>query len=266
MPENIFEKIKKINREGYEFWYAREFAKILGYEKFDNFLNVIEKAKVSCKKAGQKIEDHLADVSEMVDIGSNTQRKFPSYKLSRYACYLIAQNGDPRKVEIAKAQTYFAIKTRQKEVEDLLVEDNKRVFLRDEMKEHNKNLASAAKHAGVHNYANFQDFGYMGLYGGMRQKDIKKSKSLGEKEVILDYMNSEELAANLFRATQTEAKLKRENIHGEYNANMTHKEVGEKVRNTIKILGGTMPEQLPIVPHVKESRKRIRVSNKRKLT
>ena len=258
MQENIFEKIKKINTDGYEFWFAREFAKILGYEKFDNFINVIEKARISCETSGQNSQDHLADASEMVDVGSGAQREFPSFKLSRYACYLIAQNGDPRKVAIAKAQTYFAIKTRQKEVDDILVEDHKRVYLRDEMKEHNKSLASTAKSAGVTNYANFQDYGYMGLYGGLRQKDIKSKKGLAEKDSILDHMNSEELAANLFRATQTDAKIKRENITGQYNASVAHREVGEKVRNTIKSLGGTMPENLPVVENIKNSKKRIK--------
>jgi len=262
ISENMFEKIKKINEHGKEFWMAREFARVLGYEKFDNFIKVIEKAKVSCTMAGQNSQEHVADAGESLLTGNGSVREFPSYKLSRYACYLIAQNGDPRKVEIAKAQTYFAIKTRQKEVEDNLIEDSKRVFLRGEMKEHNKNLASAAKDAGVNNYANFQDFGYIGLYGGLRQKDIKTRKKLSSKDSILDHMNSEELAANLFRATQAEAKLKRESIQGQYNANIAHKEVGEKVRNTIKALGGTMPENLPRVEHVKESKKRIRGSSK----
>ncbi len=258
MQENIFETIKKINTDGYEFWFAREFAKVLGYSDFGNFENVIAKAKISCETAGQKSQDHIAEVTEMVDIGSGAQRELSSYKLSRYACYLIAQNGDPRKVEIAKAQTYFAIKTRQKEIEDLLVEDSKRVYLRDEMKEHNKNLASTAKHAGVKNYAQFQDFGYMGLYGGMRQKDIKQKKGLGEKDSILDHMGSEELAANLFRATQTDAKIKRDGITGQQNASNAHKQVGEKVRSTIQSLGGTMPEQLPTSESIQAAKKRIK--------
>lgn len=262
MKENVFEKIKKVSAEGYEFWFAREFAKVLGYEKFDNFVNVIEKAKISCETSGQDSQEHIADAGEMIEIANGGQREFPSYRLSRYACYLIAQNGDPRKVEIAKAQTYFAIKTRQKEMEDLLVEDHKRVYLRDEMKEHNKSLASTAKQAGVTNYANFQDYGYMGLYGGLRQKDIKVKKRLTEKDSILDYMNSEELAANLFRATQADAKIKRENIRGQYDASVAHKQVGEKVRNTIKALGGTMPENLPVVENIKVSKKRIRSTKK----
>ena len=194
----------------------------------------------------------------MVDIGSGSRRMFPSYLLSRYACYLIAQNGDPRKIEIARAQTYFAIQTRRQEATDGLIEDNKRLFLRDEMREHNKHLASAAKEAGVTNYASFQDYGYMGLYGGLRQKDIKAKKRLSTKDGILDFMNSEELAANLFRATQTEAKLKRDRIQGQTRASNTHLEVGAKVRGTIRSLGGTMPEHLPSADHIKEAKKRIK--------
>ncbi len=265
MQENIFEKIKKINNEGYEFWFAREFAKVLGYADFGNFENVIVKAKISCDTSGQNSQEHFGDATEMLEIANGGQREFPSYRLSRYACYLIAQNGDPRKVEIAKAQTYFAIKTRQKEIEDLLIEDNKRVYLRDEMKEHNKSLMSTAKQAGVTNYANFQDFGYMGLYGGKRQREIKEVKGLREKDSILDHMGSEELAANLFRATQTDAKIKRENIQGQGNANIAHRQVGEKVRNTIKALGGTMPEDLLKVENIKVSKKRIKVSTSKKV-
>ena len=270
MKENLFEKIKKINEHGQEYWSARDLYKIFGYTEYGKFLRAIERAKEACKNSGANTQDHFAEVREMISIATGTvretERESDNYNLSRYACYLIAQNGDPRKVEIAKAQTYFAIKTRQKEIEDNLIEDQKRVYLRSEMKEHNKNLASVAKQAGVNDYANFQDFGYIGLYGGMRQKDIKIKKKLKEKDLILDHMNSEELAANLFRATQTEAKLKRENIHGQENAKIAHRQVGEKVRNTIKSLGGTMPEDLPKVEHIKESKKRIKtVINKKKL-
>lgn len=265
MPENIFEQLKKVNEYGQEYWLARELARVLGYEKFDNFINVIEKAKISCETFGQNSQDHFADVGEMVAIGSGSQREFPSFTLSRYACYLIAQNGDPRKVAVAKAQTYFAIQTRRQETSDQLVEDTKRVLLREEMKERNKNLASAAKSARVHNYAAFQDAGYMGLYGGLRQKDIKERKRLSETANILDHMGSEELAANLFRATQAEAKLKREGIHGQQAASTAHHEVGKKVRATIAELGGTMPEKLPSTDHVKESKKRIQKTTQKKL-
>ncbi|MFA6274471.1 MAG: DNA damage-inducible protein D [Candidatus Paceibacterota bacterium] len=269
MKENLFEKIKKINEYGSEYWSARDLYKLLSYTEYGKFLRAIERAKEACKNSGVDIKDHFAQVSEMITIATGTiretKRESKNYNLSRYACYLIAQNGDPRKVEIAKAQTYFAIQTYRQETQDNLVEDRKRIFLRGEMTEHNKNLASSAKRAGVTNYANFQDFGYIGLYGGMRQKDIHQKKNLKEKENILDHMNSEELAANLFRATQTDAKIKRENIIGQHNANMAHKQVGEKVRNTIKSLGGTMPENLPKVKHIKKSRQRIKDLNNKKL-
>jgi len=269
MKENLFEKIKKVNKYGSEYWSARDLYKLLGYTEYGKFLRAIERAKEACKNSTQEIDVHFAGVSEPQksrnQYGEINGQIIDDYRLSRYACYLIAQNGDSRKVEIAKAQTYFAIQTYRQETQDNLVEDRKRVFLRGEMTEHNKNLASSAKRAGVTDYANFQDFGYMGLYGGMRQKDIHQKKKLKEKENILDHMNSEELAANLFRATQTDAKIKRENIIGQYNANMAHKKVGEKVRNTIKSLGGTMPENLPKVKHIKESRKRIKTLTKKKL-
>lgn len=258
MNHNIFEQIKKINGYSSEYWSARDLYKLLGYTEYGKFLPAIERAKEACKNSSQKASDHFAQVSDMVSIGSEAKREVSDYHLSRYACYLIAQNGDPRKEEIALAQTYFAIQTRKQEMHEQMIEDGKRVFLREEMKTHNKNLAKAAKEAGVINHANFQDYGYMGLYGGLRQKDIHSLKKLNPKEKILDHMGSEELAANLFRATQTEAKLKRENILGEHHANQAHHSVGKKVRQTIKELGGTMPEKLPRSEHVKESKKRLK--------
>jgi DNA-damage-inducible protein D len=261
MANNIFEQIKKINAYHQEYWSARDLYKLLGYTEYGKFLPAIDRAKDSCKNSAQKIEDHFAGVSDMITIATGTpketQRQGDNYHLSRYACYLIAQNGDPRKKEIALAQTYFAIQTRKQEIHEQLMEDNKRVHLRDEMKMHNKNLAHAAQEAGVVNYASFQDFGYMGLYGGLRQKDIHAKKQLKKSEAILDHMSSEELAANLFRATQAEAKLKRENIVGQHSASQAHLEVGKKVRQTIKELGGTMPEQLPTPENIKESKKRL---------
>lgn len=267
---NIFEQIKKINEYEQEFWSARDLYKSLGYTEYNKFIPAIERAKEACKNSGQEIDLHFAQVSEPQksrnQYGEIQGQILSDYLLSRYACYLIAQNGDSRKVEIAKAQTYFAIQTRKQEIQELQIEDNKRVFLRDEMKEHNKNLAKAAKKAGVINYANFQDYGYMGLYGGLRQKDIHFKKQLTKNEAILDHMGSEELAANLFRATQAEAKLKRENIFGQGNASQAHYDVGKKVRKTIEELGGTMPENLHTPENIKESKKRIKETTKKTLS
>lgn len=269
MANNIFERIKKINEYGQEFWSARDLMSPLGYIRWENFEEAISRAKISCSNSKQNVDDHFRDVTKMIRISVGTEkeakRKIYDYDLSRYACYLIAQNGDPRKAEIALAQTYFAIQTRRQEIHEQLLEDHKRVYLRNEMKTHNKQLAKTAKKAGVIDYANFQDYGYMGLYGNMRQKDIHAKKRLKKTEAILDHMNSEELAANLFRATQTEAKLTRENILGQQKANQTHYNVGKKVRQTIRELGGTMPEHLPTADNIKESKKRIKKSTMKSL-
>lgn len=249
--ETIFESIKHVNEYGQEFWYARELAKALEYKDFRNFELAIFKAMDSCQNSGNNIADHFGDVTEMVHIGSGAQRPLPSYMLSRYACYLIVMNGDPRKEVIALGQTYFAVKTRQQELiegYDSLSEDQKRLAIRNEMIEHNKSLAEAAKNAGItepRDYAIFQNKGYQGLYGGLGVKEIHARKGLKKSQKILDHMGSTELAANLFRATQTDEKLRRENIVGKEAANQTHFEVGAKVRQTIKELGGTMPEDLP---------------------
>lgn len=249
--EATFENIKHINEYGQEFWYARELARVLEYKDFRNFEQIIFKAMDACKNSGFDIADHFGDVTEMVEIGSKAQRGFPSYMLSRYACYLIVMNGDPRKQIIAVGQTYFAVKTRQQELVDnydQLTEDQKRLAIRDEIKRHNKSLAEAAQMAGVEtslDYATFQNYGYMGLYGGLTAQGIKQRKGLKKSQDILDHMGSTELAANLFRATQTDEKLRRENVQGKQAANLTHYEVGAKVRQTIADLGGTMPEDLP---------------------
>jgi DNA-damage-inducible protein D len=269
MAENIFEQLKKVNEHGQEYWSARELGKVLGYSEYRFFVSVIEKAKIACENSGFSVKDHFEDVHDMISIATGTvretKREIENVNMSRYACYLTVQSADSTKIIVGKAKTYFAIQTRRQEVSDRLVEDTKRVFLREEMKHHNKNLASAAKNAGVTNYAGFQDAGYMGLYGGLRQKDIKDRKKLSGNASILDHMASEELAANLFRATQAEAKLKREGIHGQYAASTAHLEVGKKVRKTIAELGGTMPEKLPNVEHVKESKKRIKKVSKKRL-
>ncbi|WP_411680221.1 DNA damage-inducible protein D [Clostridium thailandense] len=249
--EKIFEKIKHINDYGQEFWYGRELSEVLEYTKWGNFKKVIEKAKKACENSDISILDHFADVGKMVSLGSGAEREVDDIMLSRYACYLIVQNADSRKKVVALGQTYFAVQTRKQELTEnfeQLSEDRKRLAIRNELKDHNKKLVDAAKSAGVETnleYATFQNHGYMGLYGGLKAKDIHERKGLKKSQHILDHMGSTELAANLFRATQTEEKLKRDNIKGKENANKTHYEVGAKVRKTIKELGGTMPENLP---------------------
>ncbi|MCF6257761.1 MAG: DNA damage-inducible protein D [Gammaproteobacteria bacterium] len=248
-----FEDIKRLNRYNEEFWMARELAKTLDYAEFRNFSPVIEKAKKACKNSEQTVSDHFVEMHEMVDLGSGAQRKVASYALSRYACYLIVQNADANKLVIANGQTYFAIQTRRQELKDdtgfqQLSEDQKRLMLHNELATHNKQLAAVARNAGVKSgldYAIFQNHGYKGLYGGLDNKAIHQHKGLKKSQKILDHMGSTELAANLFRATQTEDKLKRDAIKGKSKANQTHRKVGAKVRQTIKELGGTMPEDLP---------------------
>ena len=247
-----FEEIKRVNEYGREYWQARQLQGVLEYLKWGNFVKVIEKAKEACRNSQFDIDDHFADVGKMVDIGSGTQRTIDDMHLSRYACYLIVQNSDPRKEVVALGQTYFAIQTRRQEQADQIAqlnEDAKRLAIRNELKEHNKKLVEAAKTAGVETsleYAIFQDYGYVGMYGGLKAKDIHGQKGLKKSQKILDHMGSTELAANLFRATQTEEKLRRDSVQGKSQANHTHYLVGAKVRETIEELGGTMPEDLPV--------------------
>jgi len=267
--QQTFENIKHFDENGNEFWYARELQKALEYTEYGKFLPVIEKAIEACRKTGFDEGNHFAHVSEMVRIGSGAERKMDSYKLSRYACYLIVMNGDPRKEVIALGQTYFAVKTRQKELSDevaQLSEDEKRLAIRDEVTIRNKFLASSAKAAGVEtpvDYAVFQNRGYQGLYNGLGMKDIHKRKGLKKNEQILDHMGATELAANLFRITQTDDKLRRENIKGKELANETHFAVGKKIRQTIAELGGTMPENLP-TPKI--SAKKLKQERKKTIT
>lgn len=258
---SIFEQIKRISENGVEYWSSRDLSKVLEYSEYRNFFPVIEKAKEACANSGQIITNHFVDFHEMVKIGSGALRKFESVKLSRYACYLIVQNADPSKEVVAKGQTYFAVQTRIAEIKQmdeynrLSDENSKRLFLREELSRHNIQLADAAKCAGVvepKDYAIFQNHGYMGLYGGLNAKDIHAHKGLKKSQKILDHMGSTELAANLFRATQTEDKLRRENIQGKAKANKTHYDVGAKVRKTIEELGGTMPEDLPVAESIKK--------------
>lgn len=248
--EQTFERIKHINEYGEEFWYARELQQALEYSKWENFTNVIDKAKTACINSNNEVSDHFPDVRKMVQAGISV-KPVDDIMLSRYACYLIVMNGDPRKEVISVGQTYFAVKTRQQELienYEILTEDQKRLAIRKEMIAHNKSLAEAAQMAGIidsKDYAIFQNKGYQGLYGGLGAKDIHKRKGLKKSQNILDHMGSTELAANLFRATQTDEKIRRENIQGKQAAYNTHYEVGRKVRQTIKELGGTMPENLP---------------------
>lgn len=248
-----FESLKQEEDEC-EFWSARKLSKALEYYEYRNFLPVVEKAKEACKNSGHAIEDHFVQVNEMVEIGSGGRRQIADMRLSRYACYLIVQNGDPAKPVIANGQTYFAIQTRRQELADnqafqQLKEDEKRVYLRKDLREHNKQLVETAQQSGVEttlDFAIFQNHGYKGLYGGLDAKDIHERKGLKKNQKILDHMGSTELAANLFRATQAEDKLRRENIKGKTKANQTHFEVGTIVRQTIERLGGTMPEDLSV--------------------
>lgn len=256
-----FERAKKINEYGEEYWSARDLQIILEYAQFRNLETAIEKAMQSCENSGHAVEDHFAETSKMIDVGKGAKREVKDYFLSRYACYLIIQNADPTKPMVALGQTYFAIQTRKQEVFEQISEDEKRLMLREELKKHNVFLASTAYSAGVEtslDFAIFQNHGYRGLYGGLDQRDIHRRKGLKKSQKILDHMGSTELAANLFRATQTEEKIRREKIKGKENANRVHYEVGAKVRQTIKELGGTMPEDLPTVENIKEVERKIR--------
>lgn len=266
-----FEKIKKTNEYNSEYWSARDLYKLLEYSRWEKFLNVIDKAQEACKNSNNDILDHFHRKEEMVEIGSGAKRKTDNIHLSRFACYLIIQNADPSKEIVAHGQTYFAIQTRKQEISEIELENKKRLLLREEMKEHNKKLAKVAKDVGVKepiDYAIFQDYGYMGLYGGLKAKEIHSRKGLKKSQGILDHMGSTELAANLFRATQTEEKLRKEKntIKGKNHANTVHYEVGKKVRQTIEEISGIMPEDLPTVESIKKIKnlenKNIKISQK----
>ena len=263
--EKVFEDIKHVDENGDEYWYARELQKVFDYTQWRRFENVIDKAIVSCGNSNNVVLDHFAGIGKMVQTGDSL-RRVKDYKLSRYACYLIAQNGDSRKKVIALAQTYFAVQTRKQELLEKeyskLSEDEKRFYQRSLTRKGNYSLNQTAKHAGVKNFDKFHNYGYKGLYNGETADDIFKRKGLRYREDILDNMGSEELIANLFRISQTEAKLKNDGVKGEGNANITHYEVGKKIRNTIKELGGTMPEDLPTS---NKSLKELEKENKLKL-
>lgn len=248
-----FDAIRHEDEQGNEYWSARELYKLLGYSRWEKFQKSLAEAQAACKQSGQQITDHFHLEVKMVSIGSKAQRKTEDYHLTRYACYLLIQNADPEKPVVALGQTYFAIQTRRQELADELAlstlpEDQKRLIYRSEMAIFNAKLAEAAQMAGVispTDFSTFQDHGYRGLYGGLRENDIHAHKQLPKKAKILDHMGSEELGANIFRATQTDAKLRREQIADKEEANQTHYQVGREVRETITRLGGTMPEDLP---------------------
>ncbi|WP_409303890.1 DNA damage-inducible protein D [Peribacillus sp. SCS-155] len=260
LDNSAFEKARKVDEYEIEYWSSRDLGKILGYNDYRNFLSVIQKAKTASTNSGQAVEDHFVEVTEMVTIGSGATRELSSVKLSRYACYLIIQNADPSKEMVALGQSYFAVQTRKQEVFEQATDQEKRVMLRNELRKHNTALADAANEAGVQTsieFAIFQNHGYKGLYGGLGAKEIHTQKGLKKSQHILDHMGSTELAANLFRATQTEEKLRREKVVGKGKANRTHYEVGQKVRQTIHELGGTMPEDLPAEESIKSVERRL---------
>ena len=269
--EKLFEDIKHIDENGNQYWLARELMIVLEYKRWDKFCNVIENAKISCKKSNYMTEDHFSQVGKMVAIGSKTKRNITDYKLSRYICYLIVQNADPSKEVVVLGQTYFAIQTRKQELSEKeyseLTEDEKRFYQRSLTRKGNYSLNIAAKNAGVKNFDKFHNEGYKGLYNGETAGDIAKRKKLGYREDILDNMGSEELAANLFRITQTEAKLKRENITGESNANDAHYSVRKNVREAIQKNGGTMPEDYlapeKSLKQLEKQRKHLLIGNKK---
>ncbi len=244
-----FESIKKIDKNGVEYWLARDLMPVLGYDQWKNFEEVLKRAKQACIKSGQDIGNHFADIGKMVKIGINTVREIKDLKLDRYACYLIAQNGDSRKLQIAQAQTYFAIQTRKQEIFENLSNGTKRLFVRSQVKIQNKKLMGTAKAAGVTKFGVFNDGGYRGLYG-MPLANVENKKGIKKGE-FLDRAGTTELAANLFRITQTDEKIKKENIMGDSNATWAHNMVGGKVRQTIKDIGGVLPEDLSPEPHIK---------------
>ena len=267
-PQKNFEDIKKIDDNSIEYWEARELMPFLEYTDWRNFVSVIDKAKDSCSNSGQKVNNHFVSINKMIKIATGTNKEatrlVSDYKLSRYACYLIAQNGDSTKRPIAIAQSYFAIQTRKQEIFQQLSEEEKRLFIRDEVKDHNKKLFNTAKLAGVSNFGRFNNAGYEGLYG-MRKDQIQLRKRIG-KDDVLDRAGTTELAANLFRITQTDERIKNDKIIGDFKASNTHLNVGKQVRHAIREIGGTMPENFPAEEHIKkieQKRKKLLNSSKK---
>lgn len=262
-PHKDFEAIKKVDENGVEYWEARELLSLLGYERWENAEEAVGRAARACMNSGQDVDNHFRQVTKMVGVGSNTMREVTDYKLDRYACYLIAQNGDSRKPQIAVAQTYFAIQTRQQELFEQLPDKEKRLFIRGEVSDQNKRLFKTARRAGVTKFGLFNDAGYKGLYD-MQLSDIEQKKGIKKGE-LLDRSGATELAANLFRITQTDAKLQKDNVQGQIPASQTHFMVGRKVRQTIKDIGGVLPEALPPEQHVREIKKELKKEARKKL-
>ncbi|MDP2359235.1 MAG: DNA damage-inducible protein D [bacterium] len=261
---SVFESMKKISSSGTEYWWARDLSEVLGYGRYTEFVPVIHKAIRACEESGNDPHDFFKQVERVVKYNNGAKRKLDDVGLARYACYLCIQNGDPSKPVVALGMTYFAQQTRESEIRKVIEDDRKRIEIREEIKVHNKKLVAAAKTCGVDSsfdFAIFQNHGYKGLYK-LDAKEIAEKKGLREGEAILDNMGSTELAANLFRATQTEEKLKRDTIRGKDNANKTHFEVGRKIRNTIVELGGTLPEELPNPGPIKDAKKRLKEAEK----
>jgi DNA-damage-inducible protein D len=257
--QRSFEELKKINQYGAEFWSARELQPLLGYTQWRRFEDAINRAKTSCRKSGNEPNNHFAGAGKLIIVGKGGQREVTDYHLSRFACYLIAQNGDPRKPEIANAQKYFAVQTRRQELTDTLAADKERLELRKQASDEFRALSGAARDAGVQNrmFGIFHDAGYKGMYGGKGVEEIKKFKKIDKKVNLMDRMNTTELAANQFRMTQAREKLQKENIRSQERAIETHKQVGREVREAIKRIGGTMPEYIPPDEHIKQVKKRI---------
>ena len=257
-----FEDMKMTNEHGADYWSARDIQPLLGYDQWRNFDGAVKKAKTSCDQSGNDCDHHFAGASKMIEIGKGGTRKVSDYHLSRFACYLIAQNGDPRKPEIALAQRYFAIQTRRQELSDVHAADMERLELRKQAGEEFKNLSGAARAAGVTNpmFGIFHDAGYKGMYGGLGRDAIKKRKGVPEKENLMDRMDTTELAANQFRMTQAREKLARDGVRTEHRAIQTHEQVGREVRAAIQRIGGTLPEQIPPAEPIKHVEKRLKTA------
>ena len=255
-----FEDLKKRNEHGAEYWSARDLQPLLGYGQWRRFEDAIKRAVTSCKQSGNEPNYHFANAGKMVELGSGSSRKIPDYHLSRFACYLIAQNGDPRKPEIAYAQKYFAIQARRQELSDTLAADVERLELRKQTSEEFKALSGAARQAGVQDkmFGIFHDAGYKGLYGGLGREEIKERKGIPQKEQLMDRMDTTELAANQFRMTQTRDKLARERVNNQQQAIRTHEQVGKEVREAIKRIGGTPPENISPAEHITKVEKRVK--------